>query len=78
MNECTLCHQGTYRERLIVFSSRRGGRAVVVEDVPAWVCDACGDKVITDETARKIEQVTQGEAKETAPLYRLPSEAMMR
>jgi len=37
MNECTLCHAGTYREKLIVFSSRRGDRLVVVEDVPALV-----------------------------------------
>jgi YgiT-type zinc finger domain-containing protein len=72
MNECTLCHAGTYREKLIVFSSRRGDRLVVVEDVPALVCDVCGDQIITEETAREIERVTSGEPAGTAPLYRFP------
>jgi YgiT-type zinc finger domain-containing protein len=72
MSECTLCHEGTYRDKLVVFSSRRSDRLVVVEDVPALVCDVCGDQVITEETAREIERVVMGEPVDSAPLYRFP------
>ena len=72
MNKCTLCHEGTYRERLVVFSSRHGDRVVVVDDVPAFVCDMCGDQIIAEATAREIERVVATEPRDSAPLYRFP------
>ena len=72
MSECTLCHEGVYQEKLVVFSSRRADRLVIVEDVPAMVCDICGDRIITDETALEIERVAAGEPHYSGPIHRFP------
>ena len=53
MNKRTLCNEGQYLNKHIVFKSRRGDRLVVIEGVPALVCDVCGDRIITEDTAPK-------------------------
>lgn len=72
MNKCTLCHEGQYLNKHVVFSSRRDGRVVVIEGVPALVCDVCGDRIITEETAREIERVATGTPVHSVPLYHFP------
>ena len=72
MNKCTLCSEGQYLNKNIVFSSRRGDQLVVVEGVPALVCDVCGDRIITEDTAREIERVATGTPIDSAPLYHFP------
>ena len=69
MNKCTLCREGQYLNKHIVFSSRRGDRLVVTEGVPALVCDVCGDWIIIEDTAREIERVVAGTPIDSAPLY---------
>ena len=72
MNKCTLCSEGLYLDKHIVFSSRRGDRLVVIEGVPALVCDVCGDRIITEDTAREIERIATGTPIDSAPLYHFP------
>ena len=72
MNKCTLCSEGQYLNKHIVFSSRRGDQLVVIEGVPALVCDVCGDRIITEDTAREIERVATGTPIDSAPLYHFP------
>ena len=72
MNKCTLCSEGQYLDKHIVFSSRRGDQLVVIEGVPALVCDVCGDRIITEDTAREIERVATGPPIDSAPLYHFP------
>ena len=61
MNRCTLCHHGTYSDKLVVISARREDGLLIVDEVPALVCDQCGDKIISEETAREVERVAEGE-----------------
>ena len=72
MNKCTLCSEVQYLNKHIVFSSRRGDQLVVIEGVPALVCDVCGDRIITEETAREIERIATGTPIDSAPLYHFP------
>ena len=72
MNKCTLCSEGQYLNKNIVFSSRRGDQLVVIEGVPALVCDVCGDRIITEDTAREIERIATGTPIDSAPLYHFP------
>ena len=72
MNKCTLCSEGQYLNKHIVFSSRRGDQLVVIEGVPALVCDVCGDRIIIEDTAREIERVATGTPIDSAPLYHFP------
>ena len=72
MSKCTLCSEGQYLNKHIVFNSRRGDQLVVIEGVPALVCDVCGDRIITEDTAREIERIATGTPIDSAPLYHFP------
>ena len=74
MNKCTLCHEGVYQDKPVVFCARRGDSLLVVEDVPALVCDTCGDEIFTEKAARGIERAAEGEPAYSLPIYRFPEE----
>ena len=74
MSKCTLCHEGAYKDKLVVFSARRDDRLIVVEDVPALVCNTCGDQIFTEKAARGIERAAAGEPAYSSPIYRFPAE----
>ena len=46
---------GGYEERRIVHTVRRNGRIIVIDHVPAEVCDVCGDVLLAPDTIRHIE-----------------------
>ena len=69
--KCDQC-QEQYVEKTIVLSFQREGNSVVVEDVPAVVCDICGDTLLSESTVRKVEALLEQEPEDTAPLYRFP------
>lgn len=62
---------GEYERREVVHTVRRGDRILVIDHVPALVCDMCGDVLFAPETVRQIERLRQGAGTPTgtAPLY---------
>ena len=72
MKEWTVCHSGVYRQKLVLFSAQRGDRLIVVDDVPALVCETCGDQILAENAAKGIELAIQGEPAYSAPIYRFP------
>lgn len=71
--KCQLC-EGQYQERLIARAYRRDGKVIVVDDVPAEVCNLCGDTLLKPETVQRIQEALARaeEAKEFAPVIHLP------
>lgn len=71
--KCQICN-GRYEERLITRTYRRDGKIIVVDDVPAEVCNLCGDTLLRPETVELIQEALKGaeEAEEFAPVIRLP------
>lgn len=69
--KCDLCN-GEYQEKKVSRNYKWHGKTVVVEDVPALVCNRCGDTLIRDETSAAIDELLSKAAKpkEFAPLYR--------
>jgi len=53
---CTFC-KGTLREGETEFIARIGDEIVVVGDVPAFICDRCGEAYYSTEISRKIDAV---------------------
>ena len=52
------------------------GQRVLVTDIPAWVCERCGEQVLDNETARAVEVAVRraplpGEQQECMPVRRL-------
>lgn len=55
---CPLCG-GTKEPGSTTFAVDVGSGVVVVRDVPATVCSLCGDELIDDVIAEKLEQIVQ-------------------
>ena len=62
---------GEYQQREVVRAVRQGDRIIVVEHIPAEVCDICGDVLFTPETIERLEALRQTTAPPVrkVPLY---------
>jgi len=62
---------GHYQATTITHTARREGKVVVIDHVPAEVCDVCGDVLLTPETVEHIRELLKERtpAPGTAPLY---------
>lgn len=62
---------GEYEQKEVVHTVRQGTRIIVIDHVPAEVCNICGDVLFTPDTVRKIEALrrTALPPVRTVPLY---------
>ena len=69
---CTLqgC-TGSYEDRRILHTVRHQGEVMVIDHVPAEVCDVCGDVLLRPETAANLERMLRvvRESQRTVPIY---------
>ncbi len=61
INDCP----GAYDRKLVTHSDRPGGELLVIDHLPALVCDTCGDLLFEPETIERIEPIA------TAPVFHL-------
>jgi YgiT-type zinc finger domain-containing protein len=54
--ECVICKNGTTKPGLVTFTLERGKVIVVFKNVPALVCDNCGDFYLSSETTHFLIQ----------------------
>ena len=68
--ECQVC-EGKYEKKLITHSQYYHGKLVVVDHVPALVCDTCGDILYEPKAAERIKHIIHAHKKpvRTAPVY---------
>jgi YgiT-type zinc finger domain-containing protein len=72
MTNCSIAGcPGHYRETSVIHAVRHQGSIVVIDHVPAEVCEVCGDVLFTPETVRHIEHllVKRTASVKTVPLY---------
>jgi HTH-type transcriptional regulator / antitoxin MqsA len=64
---------GEYEERYIAHVVKHHGEVIVIDNVPAEVCSACGDVLLSLDTAEAIESLLThpGKPDRTAPVYEL-------
>jgi len=62
---------GRLEPKRVVHTVRHRGHVVVIDNVPAEVCNVCGDVLLAPETVRHIERILSDEtvATSTVPLY---------
>ena len=58
--KCDVCVVGERREELIRYHVELDGKLVVVENVPALVCDRCGDISIAPQVASAVQRTVWG------------------
>lgn len=70
--DCTIqgC-KGKYDEQFIVHTARHNERIVVIDNVPAEVCGACGDTLLSSIAAQRINEILTNGSRPTGvvPLY---------
>lgn len=61
---------GDYEERTITHTARQEGHVVVIDHVPAEVCNVCGDVLLRPETIRQLESLfKRAKPSRSVPLY---------
>jgi YgiT-type zinc finger domain-containing protein len=68
---------GEYEQREVVRAVRQGERIIVIEHIPAEVCDVYGDVLFTPETIERLEVLRQISTPptRTVPLYKFAESA---
>ncbi len=61
---CYFCSRGILEERRVTVDFRWGDRLVIIENVPAKVCNECGERYYTAKVVREMEQIAKEERKE--------------
>ncbi len=62
MKRCYFC-KGRIVEQRVRVDFRWGAELVVIEDVPAEVCQQCGEKYISPEVYKELENLAKSKVK---------------
>ncbi len=54
--ECVYC-QGTLTRKRVSYTATRKGYHLIIDDVPAWVCEQCGEPLFDEETVEAIQEM---------------------
>jgi YgiT-type zinc finger domain-containing protein len=54
---CVVCHNGGTRPGTTTVTFHREGRTLVVNEVPADVCENCGEAYIAQETTDRLLEI---------------------
>jgi YgiT-type zinc finger domain-containing protein len=75
MQRCPRCKSDALEEHTIRYSQEFEGTFYIIEHVPAGICGQCGEVVLAESTAEKIQRVIWSGAKpqrtETVPVYEI-------
>ncbi len=73
-NVCNVCH-GQVNQTTTRYTQWLDNRLVVVENVPAWVCEQCGETYFAPEIVEKLQALIWSNAEPArvieAPVYDL-------
>ena len=57
--ECLYC-RGTLVRQSASYAASRRGYHLIIDDVPAWVCEQCGEPLFDEKTVDAIQEVLRG------------------
>lgn len=56
---CVICKQGVTREGTATVTLERGRTTVVIKEVPAEVCENCGEYYLSEAVTERVQQLAQ-------------------
>ena len=62
--KCLVCYHDMV-DRRVTLDLRIGEELVIIEEVPATVCENCGEQVFTPEVTRQVQAVAQERKEQT-------------
>jgi YgiT-type zinc finger domain-containing protein len=60
--KCIICKNGDLQEGTTLVSLKQDTTILVFQDVPALVCDQCGEAYIDDGVSRHLQQILEEKA----------------
>ena len=75
MVACYFCGKGILEDKKVTVDFRWGNKLIVIEEVPAKVCNECGERYYSAEISKEMEKIAIEGKKEKiieVPLVRLP------
>lgn len=72
--ECLHC-QGRLVQKRMSYTANRNGYHLIIDDVPAWVCEQCGEPMFDEETVNIIQAMLREVDKQLARLTTLVAAA---
>ena len=52
--KCVICHNGQTQPGIVTVTLQRGTTTVIIKDVPADVCDNCGEYFLDENTTKQV------------------------
>ena len=65
MKKCEVCGNSVFHQEYVDEFFRVGGDTMLVERVPAQVCDRCGEATFSRETVEKVRKMVQEHSQPT-------------
>ena len=65
MSKCDVCGNTAFHQQLVEEVFHIEGQLVMVEGIPARVCDRCGDATFDRQTTEGIRRMVHGEKRPT-------------
>ena len=57
--KCLHCN-GTLMRKRVSYAATRKGYHLIIDDVPAWVCEQCGEPLFDEKTVDTIQELLHG------------------
>ena len=57
--KCVICKQGQTHNGFATVTLDRGATTVVIKEVPAEICDNCGEYYLSDDVTEKLRQLAE-------------------
>ncbi|RJO68592.1 MAG: type II toxin-antitoxin system MqsA family antitoxin [Myxococcales bacterium] len=58
--KCVICKHGETRPGTATLTADRGGSTLVIRNVPALICDNCGEEYFDEETTTRVLRQVEG------------------
>jgi len=59
MKNCLICRSGETKPGLANITLQRSGATVIVKDVPAEICDNCGESYLDGDATDKVLRIAK-------------------
>ena len=57
--KCVICKQGQTNQGLTTVTLERGHTTVVIKDVPAQICENCGEYYLNETVTEKVQHLAE-------------------
>lgn len=57
--KCVICKQGQTHNGMTTVILGRGQTTVIIKDVPAEICENCGEYYLSDEVTEKVQGLAE-------------------